>query len=91
MFSQLGFNVKLQLSGMNHITCRKLSNISANIAVAIFRVNKAVGNILEALYRAGSRWQVLTGTEGEWADIQLAMSMRLRKKGDKKFLLRGMW
>jgi hypothetical protein len=30
---------KLRLSGISHIVCRKLSNVSADTAVAILRVN----------------------------------------------------
>jgi hypothetical protein len=56
-------------------------NVSVNIAVAIFRVNTLVVNFLEALYGAGSKWDMtdLIGGVREWAAIQLAMSMWLRK------------
>jgi hypothetical protein len=40
-----------------------------------------------------SKWDMadLIGGAGEWAAIQLAMSMWLRKRGDEKFILRGTW
>jgi hypothetical protein len=41
-FSRLELNVQLRLSGMSRVECWKLFKVSANIAVAIFRVNVLV-------------------------------------------------
>jgi hypothetical protein len=38
-FSRLEFSMRLRFSGMSRVECWRLFNVSANIAVAIFRVN----------------------------------------------------
>jgi hypothetical protein len=38
-FSRLEFNVQLRLSGVSRVECRVSTNVSANITVAIFKVN----------------------------------------------------
>jgi hypothetical protein len=38
-FLLMEFSVQLRLSGMSRVECWKISNVSANISVAIFRVN----------------------------------------------------
>jgi hypothetical protein len=92
-FLRLEFSVKLWLLGMSHIRCWKLSNITANIAFAIFRVNMLVGHFLEDFIgqAVGSEWDMmdLIGGAGAQTAIQLAMSTWLRKSVDQKFLLRG--
>jgi hypothetical protein len=49
-FSWLDFNIKLWPLGMNHVECWKLSTVSANIAVAIIRVNMCWLDVTWKLY-----------------------------------------
>jgi hypothetical protein len=53
-FSRLELYVQLRLSGMSHVERLKLSNVSENTALAIFRVNVQWLSVLAALYMAGS-------------------------------------
>jgi hypothetical protein len=59
-FSRLEFSVWFRLSGMNGVECwkKKLSSVSANIKVAIFRVNVYWLDAFWKTYRTGSRWRV---------------------------------
>jgi hypothetical protein len=76
-FLQMEINVQLRLSGMSRVECLKSSNVSANIAVAIFKVNMYWLGVFWALYGAGSsrsfEFKALPHTTSENKKSQIAM------------------
>jgi hypothetical protein len=90
-FSWLEFKVRLRLLGMSRVECWKLSNVLANIAVAIFRVSMWWSGVFWKLYigQAVGRDLNLMVLSGQPDKISWECSMHMKVDKHQNFVRKG--